>query len=122
MKEIVGEIEAEKVEVIDEYMCMLLRQVKEEAKLSEVEYGRLLTHIECGEVSDVCEVLEESLSSYVLRISSSHSHDYTSIYQIIYPISDKSPSVPGSVENEEDFVSSRIYSAATINITDIGIQ
>ena len=67
VKEMVGEIEAEKVEVIDEYMCVLLRRVKEEAKLSEVEYGRLLTHIECGEVSDVCNVIEDVLASYYLR-------------------------------------------------------
>ncbi|KAK8802510.1 hypothetical protein WA171_006189 [Blastocystis sp. BT1] len=112
VKEMVGEIEAEKVEVIDEYMCVLLRRVKEEAKLSEVEYGRLLTHIECGEVSDVCNVIEDVLAS----------HDYTPIYQIIYPITDESPSVPGSVENEEDYVPSRICSAAPIHITDIGIQ
>ena len=68
VKEMAGEIEAEKVEVIDEYMCILLRRVKEEAKLSEVEYGRLLTHIECGEVSDVCNVIEDVLASYCLRM------------------------------------------------------
>jgi len=45
----------------------LLRRVKEEAKLSEVEYGRLLTHIECGGVSDVCNVIEDVLASYYLR-------------------------------------------------------
>ena len=48
-------------------MGVLLRRVKEEAKLSEVEYGRLLTHIECGEVSDVCNVIEDVLASYYLR-------------------------------------------------------
>lgn len=64
VREVAGEIEAEKVEVIDNYTCMLLRQIKREANLSEVEYGKLLMHIECGEVDDVCEVLEAALESY----------------------------------------------------------
>lgn len=63
VREVAGEIEAEKVEVIDNYTCMLLRRIKREANLSEVEYGKLLMHTECGEVDDVCEVLERALES-----------------------------------------------------------
>ncbi|KAK8800854.1 hypothetical protein WA588_001685, partial [Blastocystis sp. NMH] len=113
VREVVGEIEAEKVEVIDRYTCMLLRRIKQEANLSEVEYGKLLMHIECGEVDDVCEVLEAALES----------QNYTPIYQIIYPLEDRLVE-PGVVENEDDLLEPGSFhaTAAPIRITDIGIQ
>ena len=71
VKEMIEEMKAEKVDVIDDYMRMLLHRVKHEGDLTEVEYGKLLMRIECGEVSDVCNVLEDSISSYIRLIQSS---------------------------------------------------
>lgn len=123
VREVVGEIEAEKVEVIDRYTCMLLRRIKQEANLSEVEYGKLLMHIECGEVDDVCEVLEAALESYETDAFLYRRQNYTPIYLIIYPLEDRLVK-PGVVENEDDLLEPGSFhaTAAPIRITDIGIQ
>ena len=123
VREVAGEIEAEKVEVIDRYTCMLLRRIKQEANLSEVEYGKLLMHIECGEVDDVCEVLEAALESYETDAFLYRRQNYTPIYQIIYPLEDRLVE-PGVVENEDDLLEPGSFhaTAAPIRITDIGIQ
>lgn len=57
-----GELEEKKVLVMDDELHLKLQQIKKEAKLTEVEYGRLLRRIECGEFDDCRELLETCLA------------------------------------------------------------
>ena len=62
IQEIEGAIEEQKVNIMDDYLRLILHRVKSEADLSEVEYGKLIMMIECGKLVGVCELLEESTS------------------------------------------------------------
>lgn len=64
IREVSGDLTEERTEVIDDYARSLLHRVKEEAGLSEAEFGTLLMKIECGEVESVRELLENALLSY----------------------------------------------------------
>lgn len=64
MREVSGDLTEERTEVIDDYARSLLHRVKEDAGLSEAEFGTLLMKIECGEVESVRELLENALLSY----------------------------------------------------------
>lgn len=64
MREVSGDLTEERTEVIDDYARSLLHRVKEDAGLSEAEFGTLLMKIECGEVGSVRELLENALLSY----------------------------------------------------------
>lgn len=61
IQEIEGAIEEQKVNIMDDYLRLILHRVKSEADLSEVEYGKLIMMIECGKLVGVCELLEECL-------------------------------------------------------------
>ena len=61
IQEIEGAIEEQKVNIMDDYLRLILHRVKSEADLSEVEYGELIMRIECGKLVGVCELLEECL-------------------------------------------------------------
>lgn len=62
IQQVIEGVQEERVEVIDDSTRELLSRVKEEAKLSEVEYGRLLKRIECGKVCNVNELLDSCLT------------------------------------------------------------
>ncbi len=64
IREVSGDLTEERTEVIDDYARSLLHRVKEDAGLSEAEFGTLLMKIECGEVESVRELLENALLSY----------------------------------------------------------
>ena len=64
IREVSGDLTEERTEVIDDFARSLLHRVKEEAGLSEAEFGTLLMKIECGEVESVRELLENALLSY----------------------------------------------------------
>ena len=61
IQEIEGAIEEQKVNIMDDYLRLIIHRVKSEADLSEVEYGKLIMMIECGKLVGVCELLEECL-------------------------------------------------------------
>lgn len=64
IQEIVGDLEEQKVNVVDDYLRRILHRVKREAELSEVEYGKLIMMIECGQLVGVCDMLEECLKTF----------------------------------------------------------
>lgn len=65
-QEIVGNLEEQRVNVVDDYLRTILHRVKKEAKLSEVEYGKLIMMIECGQLVGVCDLLEKCLKTFYL--------------------------------------------------------
>lgn len=68
VQEITGELEERKVNVVDDYLRMTLHRVKDEAQLSEVEYGKLIMMIECGQLVGICDLLEDCLLKWDLSM------------------------------------------------------
>ena len=62
--ETTGKLKQEITNVIDDHLRRTLHQVKKEAPLSEIEYGKLVMMIECNQFVGICDVLEECLSTY----------------------------------------------------------
>lgn len=112
-QEIIGDLEEQKVNVVDDYLRTILHRVKKEAELSEVEYGKLIMMIECGQLVGVCDMLEECLETFDLVLLSNR-NDFKKVYKAINHQSsftfDKKPSLSSS------------NLLIPLTITDIGIE